>query len=290
MAEHQTSSHYFCDDHDEHHLSLSSSTKKQIIFIRHGRSVFNELYVESGENCPPNDPWVIDSELSEIGLSQVQVYNGHLGKLLEKALKSTLRNDSHKQSSNNDCSMKIISSPLTRCIQTCFHVLNTHQILLVNKEETVLNESRKIIEIDPDCTELEESSCDVGSTYCELIANEKMKHILSHFDLRLIENRGKWWYQSEDNSQQTVHFEPWEHFMERVRRFTARLHTDLTTCDTIVVFSHFTFIRECVNYLASSLKIDHAHSIVGEEESKQKNIPISNLENREVIILEFDRN
>ncbi|KAG2389372.1 hypothetical protein C9374_013932 [Naegleria lovaniensis] len=288
MAEHSS------ENDDAGHYSSSTSTKKRIIFIRHGRSVFNELYVESEENCPPNDPWVIDSELSELGLSQVQVYNEYLRKLFGSALKSASSNDLHKEcppSTENQYSVKIISSPLTRCIQTCFHVLNTHQVLLVNEEKTSLDENNisQIIEIDPDCTELEESSCDVGSTYSELIANEKMKSILSHFDLKLIESKGKWWYQSKDNPQQTVHFEPWEHFMERVKRFTARLHTDLITSDTIVIFSHFTFIRECVNYLALSLNLNHARSIVGAEQPTHKTIPISSLENREVIILEFDK-
>ena len=238
---------------------------KRVVFVRHGRSIFNELYKESDDNCPASDPWVIDSELSEKGFEQVRQRNEHLSEQIFN--------------NNHSGTVRIISSPLIRCIQTCFHVLEAHHAI----------PSQDRITLDPDCTELEESSCDVGSTFEELIMNEKVKQLLEkHFDLSLVEGRGKWWYQSNDSGEQTVHFEPWDVFMKRVECFVEKLFGEYSeNANTIVVFSHFTFIRECVNHLATKFDKKIVTSIIADKQAESKIIPITHLENREVIILDL---
>ncbi|EFC46732.1 predicted protein [Naegleria gruberi] len=241
-------------------MAQQEEGKRVLIFVRHGRSIFNELYKESESDCPASDPWVIDSELSERGFEQVRQFNQDLNKLL-----------------NCDGEKRIISSPLTRCIQTCFCVLESHQALPKGEEKIIL---------DPDCTELEESSCDVGSTFEEL-SNGKLKDVLeNNFDLKLIEGRGKWWYQNENNKDQTLHFEEWDVFMKRMDQFIDRLFNKyFEKVDTVIVFSHFTFIRECVNAIAKKYNKETALSIIGDQPQQTKSIPITDLENREVVVL-----
>ncbi|KAL9646850.1 hypothetical protein ABK040_013710 [Willaertia magna] len=250
-----------------------SVAKRKIIFIRHGRSEFNEQYIESEENCPPHDPWLIDSELSEKGLQQVTEFNEFLQNLFTNNIVN-----------NSSLKFQIISSPLLRSIQTCYYVLKTHKIL-----DSSFTKDNFKIKLDPDCTELEESSCDVGSTFKELLENSKVNSFLNYFDLELIKNKEKWWYHNNDcNNLQTVQFEPWDYFMERVNRFVNSIMKLLENgVETVIVFSHFTFIRECVNLLVNLLKLESVDSIVGCELPVRKVIPISNLENREVIVLEF---
>jgi broad specificity phosphatase PhoE len=193
--------------------------QKQITFVRHAQSTFNEVYQETETYCPV-DPWILDSPLSTLGHTQ------------SKQPKQPFH--------VNDYDI-IICSPFTRCLQTMINLFQLDQDGI---------QWNKRVTIHPLCREFQENSCDIGTSLYKLKDQfSRYEHLL---DYTLV-SENLWWYIDEEKAKSlelheleaTFSFEPLDHFEQRVQSFKDYLKQ--LDAKKVLVISHGVFIKHCTD-------------------------------------------
>ena len=168
-------------------------TTKSIVCIRHGESTFNAAWRQRQV-----DPLLFDATLSEAGVEQVR--------LARKALA--------------DRSFElVISSPLTRALQTTAGIFDSHP-------------ARPRVIVSALLRERVENSCDIGRTPSLLSAEFPaldFAHLESH-----------WWHRDEAPDERGICVEPVAVVQGRVARF--REYVSARPEQRIAVVGHGTFL------------------------------------------------
>ncbi|KXJ17415.1 putative phosphatase SPAC5H10.03 [Exaiptasia diaphana] len=193
-------------------LRKMSFQLKQIHFVRHAESTFNEIHHRNTAKPAPRDLSLIDAPLSAKGEQQAKQLKEQISKL------------------NVDLA---ICSPFQRAMSTC---------LLAHGSRNVL--------ISPLCSERLESVCDIGTTKDVLVKNypywdfrlveNNVWWYVGQQNITDQESAIKWW-QSDDYSVESD-----EVLKDRASRF---YHLLLSRPErSIAVFSHSHFLRKFLRW------------------------------------------
>jgi len=168
---------------------------KTVHFIRHGESTFNAIFAQTRV-----DPLHFDARLSERGHAQVREVQPVVGSLQVEL---------------------VVTSPLTRAIQTAHGLFGTHVPLRVEALHT----------------ERVEGSCDVGRSPEEL-ARDFPGLAVHHLPAR-------WWYHAPPHDENGIPNEPLDHFLARVEAFRGWLRDQPQR--HIAVVGHGVFLRQLLD-------------------------------------------
>ena len=174
-------------------LDTGSRHTKELILIRHGCSKANEYMSKEGnywgDSTFTDDATLIDSALSIKGIQQAQslskqIESGQCDRCPE--LKDVLLGLRHKDSSNSE--VLIITSPLTRAIETLFHGILPH---LTSEDGTCT----KVV-AQPLATERVYTASDTGRRISKIEKNFPMIDFIECFSSKPngYNSNDDWWY------------------------------------------------------------------------------------------------
>ncbi len=167
---------------------------RSIHLIRHGQSTWNAHYAATGE-----DPLHFDSRLTDLGHAQVE------------ARRDDLKGERYDL---------IVTSPLTRAIQTTLGVFASH----LDRTPVVVEALHR---------ERLESSCDIGRP-ASVLAGEFTKLAFDHLE-------EEWWPNGCTPDHRGIRFEPGDRFETRVTAFRRWLASRPE--QRIAVVGHGTFFQ-----------------------------------------------
>ena len=172
-----------------------------IYLIRHGQSKFNAVARDG------IDPLIYDAPLTELGMEQADLARQ---KVAEYGIQ------------------QVISSPLTRAVQTALHIF----------------EGRAPIAIEPLHREMVCNSCDVGRSPKELAEDFPMLDF-SHLD-------DHWWHKGPENEHGVPH-EPEDIFNGRVEKFATLLES--STMRPLAIIGHGLFFQTLLGRFMQNCEI-----------------------------------
>jgi broad specificity phosphatase PhoE len=174
-----------------------------IYLIRHGQSEFNAAFTLE----PRTDPMIFDAHLTELGVQQAKSTRKQLSGL----------NIKH-----------VISSPMTRAIQTAMHIFGNYHPITIN----------------PQIREKLAHSCDVGSH------PHILKKMFTHLCFDHLANH--WWH-GEHGIDERIQVEPEDFFLSRTRKF--KIWLDQWDDKPLAVVGHGTFFAQLAGHHMKNCEI-----------------------------------
>ena len=242
---------------------LVSSSGKKLILIRHGSSEANEFMYRDGNRWgDPNftdDDTYVDAVLSNKGKKQAESLWSTADELRNLLLENTLisREQESNGSANAEKKVLIVTSPLTRTIQTLSLGLLSHLDKHIKQSDGSTSAIKGPI-AQPLATERVYTSSDTGRAVSQLekeFPHIDFKHCFSSDQLHERDSLEEWWYThnpdndgsysewrpSDENQFYAVEGEPQHVFDARMSRLFDWI--DSRTEDIIVLVTHWGVIR-----------------------------------------------